>query len=126
MTYEMVHDGIWFSPPKPAFGQLLSAILTVLRERGMEPDQGLHTGPALIRAGLDDVRVEVQPHQMLAGDPLFEDYRENWIATLTGIDEALGARFDRALVERALAELADPRPDQLLIELTVLAHGRRP
>ena len=25
----------------------------------------------------------------------------------------------------ALEELRDPRPDQLLIELTVLAHGRR-
>ena len=124
VTYEMVHHGIWFSPPKPAFARLLAEVIAVMRERGMEPDQGLHTGPALIRAGLDDVRVEVIPHRALAGEPLFEDYRENWLATFDGIGEALGERFDRGLIDRALAELRDERPDQLLVELAVLACGR--
>jgi SAM-dependent methyltransferase len=124
-TFEMVHDGIWFSPPKPAFSRLLDAVLAVLRERGMEPDQGLHTGPALVRAGLEDVRVEALPHQALAGEPLFAEYRDNWLATIDGLGEILGRRFAREQIDAALEELRDPRPDQLLIELTVLAHGRR-
>lgn len=124
VTYEMVHDGIWFSPSKPAFARLLREVIELMRERGMEPSQGLHTGPALIRAGLDDVQVEVLPHQALAGDPLFDDYRDNWLVTIDGIGEILDQRFDRALIDAALDELGDTRPDQLLVELTVLAYGR--
>jgi SAM-dependent methyltransferase len=126
VAYDMVHDGIWFSPDKPAFAVLLRAALAVMRGRGMEPSQGLHLGPGMIRAGLEDVRVQVIPHHALAPDPLLEAYRRNWLETVTGLSEILGAHFDPGLVERAREELLRRTPDELLVELTVLAHGLKP
>jgi SAM-dependent methyltransferase len=125
LAYEMVHDGIWFSPAKPAFAALLREVLAVMRSRGMEPSQGLHLAPAMIRAGLRAVRAEVIPHGLLSADPPFERYRQNWIDTLSGLDQILGARVDAGLLASALAELAVERPDQFLLELTVLASGTR-
>lgn len=126
VAYDMVHDGIWFSPDKPAFAELLRAALAVMRGRGMEPSQGLHLGPAMIRAGLADVQVQVIPHHALTPDPLLEDYRRNWLETVTGLSEILGAHFEPGLVERAREELEHRTPDEFLLELTVLAHGVRP
>ncbi|HEY3352048.1 MAG TPA: class I SAM-dependent methyltransferase [Polyangia bacterium] len=125
LAYDMVHDGIWFSPPKPAFARLLRAALDVMRERGMEPSQGLHLAPGMIRAGLAEVGVEVIPHHALAAEPRFEAYRRNWLDTVTGLAEILGAHFDAGLVEEARAELEQRGADELLVELTVLAHGRK-
>ena len=126
VAYDMVHDGIWFSPPKPAFARLLRAALDVMRERGMEPSQGLHLASGMIRAGLEDVGVQVIPHHALAAEPRFEQYRRNWVETVTGLAEILGARFDPGLVEAARAELERTGADEFLLELTVLAHGRKP
>jgi len=125
VAYEMVHDGIWFAPAKPAFARLLAAALQVMRERGMEPSQGLHLASAMVRVGLAEVKVEVIPHAALATEPLFEPYRLNWLDTVGGLAEILGARFDRDLVEAARAELERVRPEDFLLELTVLAHGRK-
>jgi SAM-dependent methyltransferase len=125
VAYDMVHDGIWFSPEKPAFAQLLRATLGVLRERGAEPNQGLHLAPAMIRAGLADVGVRVVPHHALASEPLFEAYRLNWLDTVSGLAEIVGARFDADLVDAARRELSRTSPDDFLVELTVLASGTR-
>jgi SAM-dependent methyltransferase len=126
VAYDMVHDGIWFSPEKPAFSELLRAAVSVMRERGMEPSQGLHLAPGMIRAGLVDVGVHVIPHASLASEPSFEAYRRNWADTVAGLGEILGGRFDAGLVQRAREELAQQRPDECLVEITVLAHGRKP
>jgi SAM-dependent methyltransferase len=126
VAYDMVHDGIWFSPEKPAFAQLLRTALGIMRERGMEPSQGLHLGPGMIRAGLDRVQVQVIPHHALAPDPLLETYRRNWLDTVTGLSEILGANFEASLVQRARAELEHRTVDEFLLELTVLAHGTKP
>ncbi|MBW1879349.1 MAG: methyltransferase domain-containing protein [Deltaproteobacteria bacterium] len=123
VAYEMVHDGIWFSPEKQAFSQVLAEAMRVMRERDMGPSQGLHLGPAMVRAELAEVRVEVVPHACMAGESAFEAYRQNWLDTVSGLDEILGQAFDRSLLERAVEELSDPRPDQFLVELTVLASG---
>lgn len=125
VAYDMVHDGIWFSPEKPAFAKILKAALEVLRDRGMEPNQGLHLGPAMVRAGLADVGVRVIPHHALASSPLFETYRRNWVETVAGLSEILGAHFDASLVEAARRELARTGPDDFLLELTVLAFGSK-
>lgn len=125
VAYDMVHDAIWFSPEKPAFARLLRAVLAVMRERGMEPSQGLHLGPGMIRAGLEHVRVQVIPHHALAPEPLLESYRLNWLDTVDRLSEILGARFEAGLIERARAELEQRAPDEFLLELTVLAHGTR-
>ena len=126
VAYEMMHDGIWFSPPKPAMSELLQVLMGVMRERGMEPSQGLHVAPALIRAGLEQVEVQAVPHHALAHEPLFEVYRRNWIETVSGLDQILGASFDADLIARALEELERTGGDELLLELAVLAHGRKP
>jgi SAM-dependent methyltransferase len=125
VAYDMVHDGIWFSPEKPAFASLLRATLAVMRARGMEPSQGLHLASGMIRAGLTDVGVQVIPHHALASEPLFEEYRQNWLETVGNLAEILGARFDEGLVERARVELDRKNADEFLLELTVLAHGRK-
>jgi len=125
VAYDMVHDGIWFAPPKPAFARLLRAALDVMRERGMEPSQGLHLASGMIRAGLAEVGVQVIPHAALAAEPAFEAYRRNWLETVTGLAEILGARFDPALVAAARAELERRGADEFLLEITVLAHGRK-
>jgi hypothetical protein len=104
---------------------LLREVLAVMRARGMEPSQGLYLGPAMIRAGLREVRAEAIPHALLASDPQFEAYRRNWIETVAGLDEILGGRIGAGLRADALAELALERPDQFLLELTVLASGTR-
>lgn len=123
VAYDMVHDGIWFSPPRPALEELLAITMGVMRERGMEPSQGLHLAPALIRAGLVDVTAEAITHGGIAGQAQFEAHRANWIQTVAGLSETIGHSFEAALVERALEELGDQRPDQFLVELTVLASG---
>ncbi len=125
VAYDMVHDGIWFSPEKPAFSRLLRATLDAMRERGMEPSQGLHLASSMIRTGLADVGVQVIPHHALASEALFEAYRRNWLDTIASLTEILGARFEDDLVERARAELERKSPDEFLLELTVLAQGRK-
>jgi len=125
VAYDMVHDGIWFSPDKPAFAKVLRAAIQVMRVRGMEPSQGLHLASGMIRAGLTNVRAQVVAHQFLASDPRMEDYRTNWLETVTGLSEILGARFDTGLIDEARAELLGRTPDEFLVELTVLADGMK-
>lgn len=125
VAYDMVHDGVWFSPPRPAFARLLGAALAVMRERGMEPSQGLHLASGMTRAGLADVGARVIPHLALAGEPRFERYRQNWLETVSGLAEILGAHFDPGLVEAARAELDRVDAGDTIIEITVVAHGRR-
>jgi len=67
----------------------------------MEPSQGLHLASGMIRAGLADVGLQVIPHHALASEPLFEEYRQNRL------------------------ELDRKNADEFLLELTVLAHGRK-
>ncbi len=123
-AHEMVHSGIWHSPEKPAFAALLRRIIEVMRGRGAAPDQGLHLATGMVRAGLQDVRVHVLPHTCLADQPLFEDYRMNWIRTLEGIGSALGEELDG--VPQALAELGQVRPGDFLLEISVVAEGVKP
>ncbi len=125
VAYDMVHAGIWFSPPRPAFEELLRRALTVMREQGMEPDQGLHLAPGMQRAGLVGVQAEVIPYLALGSEAAFDAYRCNWIETIAGLAESLGTHFDPALVERAQRELAREGDDQLILETTVLACGRK-
>lgn len=123
VAYDMVHEGIWFSPPRPAFARLLRAAVQALRDRGLEPSQGLHLAPAMIRAGLAEVRAEVVPHAALAGDPKLEDHRRNWLENLDGLAALLGPE-GAAAADEARAEIAIRRDDDFLVEVTVLAHGR--
>lgn len=123
VAYDMVHDGIWFSPEKPCFARVLRTALSIMRERGMEPSQGLHLASGMIRAGIREVKAEPIAHHALAGEPLFERYRQNWLQTITGLSEILGAHFDPELIDCARKELEQTTPDQFLLELTVLAHG---
>jgi SAM-dependent methyltransferase len=125
-AYDMVHSGIWFSPLKPAFDKVLQAAMDIMRGVGMEPDQGLHLGPSMIRAGFKGVRVQPIPHTFLASDPMYEAYRTNWIETVSCLDEVLQKRFDHSELEAAVAELVDPSPDQGLLETTILAWGEKP
>ena len=97
----------------------------VMRERGMERDQGLHLAPGMQRVGLVGVQAEVLPHLALGSEAAFDAYRRNWIETIAGLAESLGTHFDPARVERAQQELAREGNDQLILETTVLAYGRK-
>lgn len=97
----------------------------ILRERGGEPNQGLHLASGMIRAGLAEVQARVIAHHALATERLFEAYRDNWIATVSSLAQALGTRFDDGLVDAARQELEEQSDDQFLVEITVLAHGRK-
>jgi SAM-dependent methyltransferase len=125
VAYDMIHDGIWFSPPKPALARLLQITLNVLRERGADPDVGLRLPAAMKRAGLDDVRVRVIPHHAMSGEALYDACRENWLLTVDSLSGSLGSRFEPGLAERAKQELSDRGGDHFLVEVTVLAHGIR-
>ena len=48
------------------------------------------------------------------------------VDTLGGLYEQLGGLLDEKTVEQALVELVETTPDELLVELTVLASGRKP
>ncbi len=126
VVYDMIHDGVWFSPSKPAFDELLSKTLAAMRERGMEPDQGLHLPVAMRCAGLREVQTRVIPHHAMSGEQLFEDHRANWKETVEGLNEILGATFDEELVKKAAGELAASDEPQFLTEITVLVHGQVP
>ena len=125
VAHEMIHDGIWFSPTKPAFARVLGEIIRIMRARGMEPSQGLHLASSMIRAGLERVQVQVMPHASVGSEPLFEEYRSNWIDTLSGIGRMLEGELEAAEVEQALTELGERRDEDFLLELTVLASGVR-
>jgi ubiquinone/menaquinone biosynthesis C-methylase UbiE len=125
VAYDMVHDGIWFSPDKPAFAKVLRAAIQVMRDRGMEPSQGLQLASGMIRAGLQQVRAQVIAHQALAPDPVLEAYRANWVDTVTGLSEILGASFEAGLIEQAREELLRSTADEFLVELTVVADGTK-
>ncbi|MCP4602815.1 MAG: methyltransferase domain-containing protein [Proteobacteria bacterium] len=124
-AYDMVHDGIWFSPPKPAFAKLLDTTMNIMRERGAEPNQGLHLPVGMKRAGLEDVQVQVVPHFAMSTDPIFKSYQENWLATVSGLEETLGSSYDKGLIEAAQQELTTRGDEEFLVEITVLAHGKK-
>jgi hypothetical protein len=50
---------------------------------------------------------------------------KHWLDTIASLAEILGARFEDDLVEHARAELERKSPDEFLLELTILAHGRK-
>jgi SAM-dependent methyltransferase len=125
VAYEMIHDAVWFSPPKPAFTRLLKHTIDVLRKQGAEPDQGLHLPAAMKRAGLEDVGVQVIPHSAMTPDPLYESYRQNWKATVSGLSKTLSLKFEAGLAEKALQDLDTMSDQDFLLEITVLSHGRK-
>jgi SAM-dependent methyltransferase len=121
VVYDMVHDGVWFSPPSPAFSEALKWIVSALRERGLEPNQGLHLAGALRRAGFAAVEVRPMPQLVQRGDPSFEAHLDNWRQTLISVGQQLKA-IDAELVAEALAELDSGAPE-LLLETALLAWG---
>lgn len=126
VAYDMVHEGIWLVPDRPAFAAAVRGINATLRALGAEPNQGLHLPAGLERAGLEAVTFVVQPHAVRAGDPLFSTYRANWATTLAGLEVPLAPHVDGGVVEAARAELDVVRGDELLVETTVLATGTKP
>lgn len=120
---DMVHDGVWFSPPAPAFQRLLVCLVAFLRERGLEPNQGLHLAGALRRAGFSEVGVRPTPRLTERGERDFEGYRENWRESIRFVVEA-GASLDPQLVAAAQQELCSPE-SELLLEISLLAWGAR-
>jgi len=126
VAYDMIHDGIWFVPERPAFAKVLRKVVDTLRERGAEPNQGLHLAAGMRHVGLADVSARVIPHHTLATEELYGAYRDNWIATLKSLAEKLGTLLDAELVQAALRELERESGDEFLVETTVLAWGRKP
>jgi ubiquinone/menaquinone biosynthesis C-methylase UbiE len=125
VAYDMVHEGIWLVPERPAFAQVLQTIVAILRESGAEPNQGLHLTAGLQRAGLADVAAQVIPYHALATDTLYAAYCDNWSATLQSLAKSLGTRLDPALVRAAVSEVERTTGDEFLVETTVLAWGRK-
>jgi ubiquinone/menaquinone biosynthesis C-methylase UbiE len=123
VALDMVHDGVWFSPPKPAFSRLLADVVSLMRDRGLEPNQGLYLASAMQRAGLSEVSSQVLCHHINEREPLFSDYRQNWMMTVQHLAAELGDKLDRELVVAALTELsATPNDcDQQLLEITLCA-----
>jgi ubiquinone/menaquinone biosynthesis C-methylase UbiE len=126
VAYDMVHEGIWFVPERPAFNKLLRRVIKLLRERGSEPNQGLHLAAGMRRAGLADISARVIPHHALSTEELYSAYRDNWVATFESLAGKLGALLDAELVQAALSELKSVSGDEFLVETTVLAWGRKP
>lgn len=124
VAYDMVHDGIWLVPDRPAFAAVVRAVVDLLREQGAEPDQGLYLASGMRRAGLNDVGARVIAHQALAPDDPYPAYRDNWIATLIHLRSGLDDRLEEGILDAALEELARTTGEELLIETTVLAWGR--
>ena len=65
------------------------------------------------------------PHYALASEPSFEVIRKNWVDTVAGLSQSLASHFDEGLVEEALSELDRRGRDELVLEITVLARGRK-
>jgi len=126
VAYDMIHEGIWFVPDRPAFAETLRAIVRVLRERGAEPNQGLFLASWMRHAGLKDIRVRVIVHQASASDDVYDAHRDNWIATFRHLGERLGPLLDAKTLHIALGELKRVAGDELLVETTVLAWGKAP
>lgn len=126
VAYDMIHEGIWFVPDRPAFASVLGKVVRVLREGGAEPNQGLFLPSGMRRAGLIDISTRVIAHHALATDDIYEACRDNWIATLKHLGERLGPLLDPEELRCALGELERVSGDDLLVETTVLAWGTKP
>lgn len=126
VAYDMVHEGIWFVPDRPAFAEALRGVVRVLRERGAEPNQGLLLATWMQHVGLSEISVRVIAHHALATDELFDAHRDNWTATLRHLGESLGSLLDAETLKAALAELERVAGDELLVETTVLASAQKP
>ncbi len=125
VAFEPVHDGVWFSPPRPAFARALRAVINVMQRRGMEPSQGLYVASEMVRRGLQQVQAEVVPHSCLAHDELFEAYVQNWFETFEGLRTRLEPHIEPSIFDEALKELKVRKPDDFLVEISVLASGIR-
>ncbi len=125
VAYDMIHEGIWLVPERPAFAEVLRTVVNVLRERGAEPNQGLHLAAGMRRVGLADVSTRAIAHHVQSTDEMYGAYRDNWVATLTSLGEELKTVLDAQLVQAALRELERVSGDELLVETTVLAWGRK-
>jgi ubiquinone/menaquinone biosynthesis C-methylase UbiE len=125
VALDMIHDGIWFSPDRPAFSRLLRKVLEIMRDRGLEPNQGLHLARAMDRAGLQQVQMQVIPHLTRAPDAQFEACRDNWLETLASLSRQLAGQLDPGEVQAARDQIARDHGGDTLLEITVLASGRR-
>ncbi len=126
VAYDMVHEGIWFVPKRPAVEKVLRKTIEVLRERGAEPNQGLYLAAGMRRSGLTDISARVNPYYTFSKDELHDAYRENWIATVKSLSVQLGQALDAKWVEEALRELQETSADDFFVETTVLAWGSKP
>ena len=125
VAYDMIHEGIWFVPDRPAFAETLRSIVRVLRDSGAEPNQGLFLAAWMLRAGIRDIKVQVLAHHALATDDLYDAHRDNWIATLRHLGERLGSVLAPETLHSALGELERVSGEELFVETTVLAWGKK-
>lgn len=126
LALEMVHDGIWLSPPRPGFKAVMARTLEVMASMGVEPDQGVHVPGAMVRAGLHPVQAQTLPFTLTPARADWRLWMDNWAQTISELGDILGADFDAEALARAVEELRDDRPDQLLVEITVRSVGRCP
>jgi ubiquinone/menaquinone biosynthesis C-methylase UbiE len=126
VAYDMIHEGIWFVPDRPAFASVLGKVVRLLREGGAEPNQGLFLTMGMRHAGLIDISTRVIAHHALAADDIYEACRDNWMATLKHLGERLGPLLDAEELRSAIRELERVSGDELLVETTVLAWGTKP
>lgn len=126
VAYDMIHDGIWFAPYRPAFTAALRKVVEVLRKREAEPNQGLLLASWMHQAGLGEISFRVIAHHVFATDELYESHRDNWVATLRHLGADPGPTLDEETVEAAVAEIESASGNDLLSETTVLASGKKP
>jgi hypothetical protein len=100
-------------------------VVRVLRERGAEPNQGLLPAAGMQHAGLGGIKVRVTAHHALATDGLYDAHRDNWIATLNHLGERLGPVLDQEVLHNAIREIERVSGDELFVETTVLAWGKK-
>ncbi len=121
--HEMIHDGIWFAPARPALTQLLGQVMAHMRRRQMRPNQGLHMAGAMTRAGLKQVQVTALSHMARGPGPRYEATRKNWQEMTHGMAQEMTGLLDPELGRLALEELEQEREEDLFLEISTLAVG---
>lgn len=77
----------------------------------------------LVQAGLKDVVVRPLTHLARPPGELYEATHRNWITMVEGMQQTLGEALSDDLGPAALAELAEEREEDLVLEVSTLTVG---
>lgn len=126
VAHELVQDGLWMAPPRPAFQKFFSQWKEMRLKRGQDHSIGLRLYGLFNEAKFSTVEQEVIPNSFVGTDPLVQVYLKNLLGIAKTMKEGgMAAQISDDDMKNIEKELSTIAKSDMCLEITMVVSGKK-